>query len=152
MQPTCSLPAAPGTFSAGIWTDVGNLPGVEAPGASWNLASVSTKGDLVRLSGITGVTPTGGVEYFMVIGPRSASDSSENAWNWSNQGLNGLVGERRERRCRRFRFAWHAGARLASSARNRTGRFSRPPPPEEPLTQGTLPLPFVPTPLLLIQF
>jgi hypothetical protein len=45
---------------------------------------------LVTVSGISGVTLTGGQSYFMILDPVSFTDSSALAWNWNNQGVNGL--------------------------------------------------------------
>ncbi len=43
---------------------------------------------MVSITGITGVTLTGGQQYFMIAGPLSTSDDSWNAWNFNN-GVNG---------------------------------------------------------------
>ena len=82
------------TFYASIWTDNGGLPGVEVAGAYWDLstsASYSSCCDLVSITGIAGVTLTGGQQYFMILGPLSISDYSDNAWYWNNQGVDGLI-------------------------------------------------------------
>ena len=85
---------APFTFDASIWTDNAGLPGVQVANAAFdNLMSNQPFGGccgLVTVSGISGVTLTGGESYFMVLGPVSLTDSSAVAWNWNNQGVNGL--------------------------------------------------------------
>jgi len=82
------------TFSASIWTEVGGLPGAQVPGADWSPLSTSTVfGNccgLVSITGITGVTLTGGQQYFMILSPVSNSDNSWNPWNQNNQGVTGL--------------------------------------------------------------
>ena len=81
------------TFWAGISTDNGGLPGAQVAGAYWSLsasASYASCCDLISIAGITGVTLTGGQQYFMILGPLSISDNSDNAWYWNNQGVNGL--------------------------------------------------------------
>jgi hypothetical protein len=45
---------------------------------------------LVSITGITGLTLTGGQQYFMVLGPLSFSELSMNGWSENNQGVNGL--------------------------------------------------------------
>jgi hypothetical protein len=45
---------------------------------------------LVTVSGISGVTLTGGQSYFMILGPVSLTDNSALAWNFNNQGATGL--------------------------------------------------------------
>jgi hypothetical protein len=82
------------TFFASIWTDSGGLPGTEVGGAYWgNLSSSTTFGQccgLVTVSGISGVSLTGGDSYFMILGPMNLTDTTFEAWNWNNQGVNGL--------------------------------------------------------------
>jgi hypothetical protein len=85
---------APFTFDASIWTDNAGLPGVQIANAAFdNLMSNQPFGGccgLVTVSGISGVTLTGGQSYFMILDPVSLTDSSALAWNWNNQGVNGL--------------------------------------------------------------
>ena len=83
------------TFYASIWTDVGNLPGTEVSGAFWG--SLTTTGSfgacddcVTSITGIAGLTLTGGDQYFLILGPVSTSDTSWNAWNWNSTGVNGL--------------------------------------------------------------
>ena len=45
---------------------------------------------LVTVTGISGVTLTGGQSYFMLLGPMSGSSTTWEAWNWNSQGVNGL--------------------------------------------------------------
>jgi hypothetical protein len=68
------------TFSASIWTDNGGIPGAQVPGAYWALSSAMppfTNFPLVSITGISGVSLTGGVQYFLVLGPLS-DNSSDN--------------------------------------------------------------------------
>ena len=88
------------TFDASIWTDSAGLPGTQVAGAFWDLSTSTAFGDccgLVSITGIAGVTLTGGQQYFMVLGPQALSDNSLNAWNFNSQGataeiLNSLDG------------------------------------------------------------
>jgi MYXO-CTERM domain-containing protein len=84
---------APDTFYASIWSDDAGLPGTEVADAYWSLSTSASFGTccaLVAVSGITGVSLTGGQQYFMILGPLSLSDDSENAWNYNNQGAASL--------------------------------------------------------------
>jgi hypothetical protein len=82
------------SFFASIWTDNAGLPGTEVGGAYWgNLSSSQTFGGccgLVTVTGISGVTLTGGQSYFMLIGPMTTSSTTWEAWNLNSQGVNGL--------------------------------------------------------------
>lgn len=81
------------TFYASIWTDSGGLPGAQVAGAYWSLSAGAEDSfccALTSITGIAGVTLTGGQQYFMVIGPLSLSDSSETVWNGNSQGVTGL--------------------------------------------------------------
>jgi hypothetical protein len=84
----------PPTFYASIWTDNNGLPGTQVTGAFWNdLTTSQSHGGccgLVTISGISGVSLTAGTSYFMILGPVSLGDTSWNAWNLNNQGVNGL--------------------------------------------------------------
>ena len=84
---------APYTFDASIWTDVSGSPGAQVSGADWNSLTTTTAFGsccgLVSITGITGVTLTGGISYFMALTPVSISDTSYNAWIWNNQGATG---------------------------------------------------------------
>jgi hypothetical protein len=80
------------TFSAAIWTDNSGLPGTQVSGAYWSLTSNLEYGlccSLVTIPGITGVSLTGGQQYFMVLGPISATSDLE--WIWNSQGVTGLT-------------------------------------------------------------
>jgi hypothetical protein len=80
------------TFYASIWTDVTGSPGAQIGSDYWSLSTSASTGtccSLVSITGITGVTLTGGSSYFMVLGPLSASDNSWNLWNFNNQGATG---------------------------------------------------------------
>jgi hypothetical protein len=83
----------PDTFYATIWTDNAGLPGAQVAGAYWNpLYATTTSGccGLVSITGITGVTLTGGDQYFMILGPLAIGDDSWNGWYSNNQGVDGL--------------------------------------------------------------
>ena len=74
-------------FTASLWTSASGLPGTEL--GSWNLPINVHLGSccgLATQTGITGVTLTGGTQYFMVVGPQSLSDNSFNQWQWNTQG------------------------------------------------------------------
>jgi hypothetical protein len=86
--------STPATFDAAIWTVSGsNQPGTEL--GEWdNLTAPDISlgcCDLVSITGITGVTLTGGTHYFMVLKPVSLSDDSFNLWFDNNQGQTGTV-------------------------------------------------------------
>jgi len=79
------------TFTASLWTTSSGLPGAEL--GSWDLATSEQLGHCCGLStqtGITGVTLTGGTQYFMVVGPQSLTDNSFNQWQWNTQGVTAL--------------------------------------------------------------
>jgi len=80
------------TFYAGIFSDNGGVPGTEVPDALWDLSTNIGSGTCCNLVAIdvTGVTLTPGVEYFLVLGPQSNSDSSWNGWNLNSQGATGV--------------------------------------------------------------
>ena len=94
----------PDTFAASIWTDVNNLPGTMVGGAMWSPLTTITNfgscpptcpgtydgGGFVTISGISGVSLTGGQSYFMILSAVSQSDASWTAWNRNSQGVNGL--------------------------------------------------------------
>jgi PEP-CTERM motif-containing protein len=83
------------TFYATIVMDDSGTPGAEVAGALWtNLDATQPFNNccaLVSVTGITGVTLTGGQQYFMILGPLSTTDMSDNVWNWNNQGVVGDV-------------------------------------------------------------
>lgn len=85
----------PNTFAASIWTDNGGIPGSEVANAYWSLTTniaPFTCCNFVTVSGISGVTLTGGTSYFMVLAPLSATDTSGSIWADNNVGLySGLV-------------------------------------------------------------
>ena len=94
----------PKTFYASIWTDSGGLPGAQVANALWSPLTTITNfgqcpptcpgsydgGGFVTISGISGVTLTGGQSYFMILGAVNQNDASWNAWNLNSQGVNGL--------------------------------------------------------------
>ena len=59
-------------FSTSIWTDVEGNPGTQLSGAYWDGSAPIFPGGLVSITGITGVTLTGGQAYFLVVGPSNA--------------------------------------------------------------------------------
>jgi hypothetical protein len=76
------------TFTASIWTTSAGLPGTEL--GSWNLSTSETVNGCCLLAsetGITGVTLTGGTQYFMVVGPVSLTDNSFNLWDLNTVGV-----------------------------------------------------------------
>jgi len=77
------------TFSASIWTDVGGSPGTEMDGASWSASALPDPGGVVSITGITGVALTGGQAYFLVLGPLSATDDSNNDFPFNVLGVTG---------------------------------------------------------------
>lgn len=83
----------PYTFYASLWTDSSGAPGTQVAGAFWNNLStneaVFTCCSLVTISGISGVTLTGGQSYFLVLGPVSISDTSLNVWMFNTVGAVG---------------------------------------------------------------
>jgi hypothetical protein len=80
------------TFYASIFTDNNGLPGSQL----WrqdNLSSNQQFGGccgLVTITGISGLSLTAGQSYFVVLGPENLSDTTWEAFNWNNQGVNGL--------------------------------------------------------------
>jgi len=82
--------SGPGTFVASIWTDVGGVPTAEE--ASWSLSTANPAGTccaIESVTGISGLSLTGGVQYFMVLAPVSDTDASWNGWNENNPGVHG---------------------------------------------------------------
>lgn len=81
--------SGPDTFTASIWTDDSNQPGVELD--SWNMTTPGDVSDccsaLATESGITGLTLTGGSTYYMVTEPEGLTDDSFNQWSANNQGV-----------------------------------------------------------------
>ena len=75
------------TFTISVWTNNAGVPGTEL--GSWNVTTSTHLGSccgLVSQTGITGVTLTGGDQYWMVVGPQSLSDNSFNQWQWNTKG------------------------------------------------------------------
>jgi PEP-CTERM motif len=78
------------TFTASIWTDVAGAPGSQVAGAFWGLSTSNVYNNccvLATVSGISGVTLTGGQQYFMILQPVSYSDTSTNGWAYNSQGV-----------------------------------------------------------------
>lgn len=76
------------SFMAAIFTNNGAQPGTQI-GPSFDLTALAS-GCCETDSAITGVTLTGGVQYWMVLGPQSLTDNSENIWRVNNQGSTSL--------------------------------------------------------------
>lgn len=80
-------------FYASLWTDNSGLPGVQVANAHWdNLTSNVVFGNccgLVTVAGISGVSLTGGQQYFMLLGPMDPNGPMIDLLNFNNQGLNG---------------------------------------------------------------
>ena len=80
------------TFYASIWTDDSGSPGSELPGAYWSGSTTSYYPDccsLFSITGISGVTLTGGQQYFLVLGPLNVTDNSLIFWYENTQGITG---------------------------------------------------------------
>lgn len=78
------------TFFASILTDNSGVPGAEVANAYWSLSTSTAFGTccgLVSITGITGVSLTGGQVYWMVLGPLSLSDNSYNVWDAESQNV-----------------------------------------------------------------
>jgi hypothetical protein len=85
-------PTFPATFTASIWTDSSGQPGTEL--GSWDMVTTTpylTCCTLTTQSGITGVTLTGGRQYWMVLGPRSPNDGSKVYWAFNTLGQNSAI-------------------------------------------------------------
>jgi hypothetical protein len=94
----------PGTFFASIYNVASNgLPGTQVANAYWSPLTTVTNfgacpptcpgsydgGGFVTISGISGVSLTGGDSYYMILGAVNITDPSWNAWNYNSQGVNG---------------------------------------------------------------
>jgi hypothetical protein len=90
-----STPGGPtGGFYASIWTDNAGVPGSQLPGAFWSASATELFDSSaccapVSITGISGITLTGGTSYFVVLGPLSLSDTSANAWALNVAGVTG---------------------------------------------------------------
>jgi hypothetical protein len=79
------------TFYTSIWTAGTGAPRAQIPGAYWSLSTPYSAGSccgLVSVTGITGVSLTGGKSYFLVLGPTDPYD--DNIFAWNSQGVTGL--------------------------------------------------------------
>jgi len=80
------------TFYAAVFTDNNGLPGTQLFRED-NLSSSQNFGGccgLVTITGISGLSLTAGQSYFIVLGPENITDTTFEAFNWNNQGVNGL--------------------------------------------------------------
>jgi hypothetical protein len=83
-----------GTLFVSILKDESSAPGDRVAGALWEAttsAASTTCCDLVSITGISGVTLTGGDQYFLFVEPASLAEVSYNFWNFNNQGAGGDV-------------------------------------------------------------
>jgi len=84
------------SFDASIWTSVGDAPGVQVVNAGWtDLAAVQSVFEsccnaIVTVSGISGVTLTGGAQYFMVLSQNTAQTNMD-GWYYNYQDATGVV-------------------------------------------------------------
>jgi hypothetical protein len=83
-------------FAVSIWTDNSGVPGTQIPNAYWRLSTGSppcnvglTSCPLVSISGISGVTLTGGTQYFLLLEPVNLNDSSYVGWFGNTQSVVG---------------------------------------------------------------
>jgi hypothetical protein len=85
----------PDTFDAAIFTDVSGAPGSDVGSVEWNSLSTSTPFaqccGLVSITGITGLTLTGGQSYFLILGPANITQDSENVLMSNTLGVSGDV-------------------------------------------------------------
>jgi hypothetical protein len=83
------------TFDAAIFTDVSGAPGSDVGSVEWNSLTTSTPYDtccgLVSITGITGLTLTGGQSYFLILGPANITQESENVLMSNTLGVTGDV-------------------------------------------------------------
>jgi hypothetical protein len=82
------------TFTASIWTDVSNHPGSQVANAFWSLSTSNVYNSCCALStqsGISGVSLTGGAQYFMVLAPVSLTDTSTNGWAYNSTSVSADV-------------------------------------------------------------
>jgi hypothetical protein len=82
------------TFYASVWSDNSGVPGTQIPGAYWSLTTTNPFGSccaLVEITGIGGLSLTGGGSYFMVLGPVNLTDNSWVVWMNAGQGIEGDV-------------------------------------------------------------
>jgi hypothetical protein len=77
------------TFYASIWTDESGAPGTQVAGAYWTFSNTTAPGALVSITGISGVSLTGGADYFMVLGPLNLSSNALLGWYGNNQSYFG---------------------------------------------------------------
>jgi hypothetical protein len=88
-----NYPGELNTFFASIWSVNGFIPGTQVPGAYWTLSTPNSSPvccSLTPVTGITGVTLTGGQSYFLLLGPLSTTDASNNYIVGNNQGVTGI--------------------------------------------------------------
>lgn len=87
------------TFYASIWSDDSGVPGAQVPNAYWSLLALEPSASypnitccaLMAVTNISGVTLTGGAEYYLILGPLSVTDDSETFLLGNNTGVTGDV-------------------------------------------------------------
>jgi hypothetical protein len=81
------------SFKVSIWTDNNGVPGTQVANASWNDVQGLDQQPfgVVSITGISGVTLTGGQSYFLVVGPTTITSDTSEAFDWNNEGINGLA-------------------------------------------------------------
>jgi hypothetical protein len=80
-----------GVVDASFWTDSAGIPGTQIGGSFAVTAPAGFPPTVVSISGITGVTLTGGQSYFLVLEPND--DFSHADWFANNQGSVGGVAD-----------------------------------------------------------
>lgn len=76
-----------GTFRLSLWTNSGGVPGTQL--GSWDLSTTNPAFSccaLATVSGITGVTVTGGTQYFLEMSPQAFNDGSKVYWQPNSFG------------------------------------------------------------------
>ena len=79
----------PGSATVSLWTDVGNLPGVQL--GSWGVTATQgccSVSAIVTVPVVSGPSLTSGQSYFMVLFP--GGSTSDDGWMWNNQGVSAL--------------------------------------------------------------
>ena len=80
------------TFYVSIRTDDAGTPGSQVAGAYWSGSTTnyySACCSLFAITDISGVTLTGGQQYFLVLGPVGVTDNSFISWYENTQGVTG---------------------------------------------------------------
>ena len=75
------------SFYVSLWTVNAGLPATEL--ARWNNLSTGNCGGLVSITGITGLSLTGGQSYFLVLGPENINSTTFELWNLNSTHVMG---------------------------------------------------------------